>query len=271
MYNEKNLRQDIRNLEVDDSVSTIWKANINEIKERILDDDMDNFIRWHVIQKTMFVGNCAYIDKEYKYIVEHPLWSKEWQFVIKEKHTGNPIPYDKNPATTGNTIHAVYHLARFISDMGHNLKDVNTVFEIGGGYGTMARAFKIFTPVDYHMWDLPIFSLLQKWYLSQNNISTFCITDFAFLKRRLHTPPPEMMFISTWAFSEMPIEERKRFLPIIKKCKYILIAYQCEFDNVDNNKYFKEFTQTMANCSWQDKMIEHLPNHKYLFGVNSYA
>ena len=46
------------------------------------------------------------------------------------------------------------------------------------------------------------------------------------------------LFIANWSLSETPIKFRKKFKIIIKKSKYILIAFQENFEDIDNLKYF---------------------------------
>lgn len=45
-------------------------------------------------------------------------------------------------------------------------------------------------------------------------------------------------FISTWAFSETPVEVRERYKPFLAKSKIVLIIANAKFNEVENHQYF---------------------------------
>ena len=74
------------------------------------------------------------------------------------------------------------------------------------------------------------------------------------------------LFIATWSLSESPIEIRKLFESILQQFKFILIAYQSNYNGIDNNEYFNTIVKNMDNYEWINYKIEHIPNRYYLFG-----
>jgi len=65
-------------------------------------------------------------------------------------------------------IHHLYHLLYYARKTNFNIKNVKTVVEWGGGYGSLARLFKRINPepFTYIIIDTPIFSTLQLLFLS---------------------------------------------------------------------------------------------------------
>ena len=43
-----------------------WEKNLEVIRDMMANQPFDQFLRWPIIQQTMFVGNNEYIAKEYK-------------------------------------------------------------------------------------------------------------------------------------------------------------------------------------------------------------
>ncbi len=62
---------------------------------------------------------------------------------------------------------------------------------------------------------------------------------------------PQYSFISTWAFTESPINVRNKFEKIIANSNTCLIVSNKKFSNISNFKYLQD-------------MSERLPNHKHL-------
>ena len=74
------------------------------------------------------------------------------------------------------------------------------------------------------------------------------------------------LFIGTWSISEVPIYFRTEIFDSIGDPEYFLLAYQNNFEEVDNVKYFKSFQNEKKNYLWHDFEIEHLPGNRYLIG-----
>jgi hypothetical protein len=115
----------------------------------------------------------------------------------------------------------------------------------------------------YVIFDIPEFLALQKYYLR----SADTIENFDFIERieKLEDSNPDI-FIATWSLSESPIKTRDEFLRKIGKPQYALIAYQANFESIDNIKYFQEYRKNNQNYNWIDCEISHLPKNYYLTG-----
>lgn len=262
----------------------VWINYMNRLHELVLNNDPREFLRWDVVQKTMFVGYASYIRKELNYLKTLPEWNNRWHKAIKESLIGHPTPYPLFPSSSGNLIHHAYHLVQFEEKTGIRVNEMNFIFEFGGGYGSMCRAFyNLGFNGKYVIFDLPIFSEIQRFFLrsidlrvdsidtfSKANSGVICISDFEQLKVLLSNGTEigqSSMFVATWSISETPIRLRYSILPLVTDCKAFLIAYQHRFGEVDNLEFFDQWKGSFNNqIVWHNWEIKHLPGNSYIIG-----
>lgn len=234
-----------------------WEKNRREIRKQILEKNVADFLNWEVIQKTM---SFEAPRTEYEDIEKNSLIMKS----IKESKIGNPKPYYLNTLTSGNLIHHAYSLNQFLKEF--SLNDIERVVEFGGGYGSMCRLIRnIGYENEYLIFDLPEFSSLQEFFLNSINTEYTKNTVLTGDMDKLNSDK-KTLFIATWSFSEMPLVLREELLNNLN-FNYCLIAFQSDFDGIDNVEYFKNFTSLYANIEFKISPIKHLPGHFYLIGV----
>jgi hypothetical protein len=260
-----------------------WNNNMNLLREMVLTEDPRAFLRWKVIEDTMFVRHAPYLRPELKYMKEHSLWSSVWEPVLEESHVGHPVPFAFYPRSSGNLIHHAYHAARFQDETDLTCSDLDTIVEFGGGYGSLCRVYhKLGFSGKYIIFDLPHFTELQKFYLkasgfqiispdqfSLENNGICCISDIETLKTLIEKLPNESrnQFTATWSLSETPLHIRQSILPLVNTFNAFLIAYQHRFNEMDNIGFFKLWRDTeVKGIHWMDAVIAQLPGSSYLFG-----
>lgn len=195
-------------------INEAWKSFASQIENIVVDNGeiWSNFLRTRIIQHTMYV--CAggdFLKRETELVKEHfPLE------VAIEPKIGNPILFD---GVSHNTIHHLYHIARYAKEFGlEKFKGNNSYVEWGGGYGNFARLTKkINQNCTYTIIDLPIMNMLQYRYLSsvygeeQVNLVSRNESPIA---GKINLVPSSWFeqcnisadfFVSTWALSESPI------------------------------------------------------------------
>jgi SAM-dependent methyltransferase len=248
------LKNQILSLEEDENAHQFWYFNSKRLCSLLINNDPDSFLSFDIIQHTMFVGNPEYLKVElsaikdthyYDAIVDNNVFTKNHQY-----------PADN---TTGNTIHHLYHLHIFEKTTGKNPAKFDSVLELGAGYGNTARLFfKLGFTGDYHIDDLPVFSLLQKYYLS--NCVNALSEKVSWSARKEHYD----LFIAEWSLSELPLVERKKYLNI--STDNFLMSFGDGFFEVDNNKFFQEFINSYPDHKFVLSKIEHIPGQYYLIG-----
>lgn len=260
----------------DSKVKKGWVDYKTKIRQLILNDDPRDFINWEVVKKTMFFEPPI---RELEFLQKLPDWS-QWKKAMKESPIGNPKPYWAFKESSGLLIHHAYHLAQLVVKSRCSIEDMTQVVEFGGGYGSMCRlVHQLGFDRRYIIFDLPEFTALQEFFLKSVGISSEIIknatnvgkcivllSDINELSKQLTNQIDNYIFIATWSISEAPTGFRKQIFNLVPNAKYYLIAYQDEFEGIDNLQYFSEFAKSKPEYFWQNDEIEALKGHYYLIG-----
>jgi hypothetical protein len=199
------------NLTVPDS---FWGHRQLELIGHILTEPVDNFLLWPEVASTMFVGDCGIVLHEFYALQAAPDWSL-WREIIRESGFGGAprLPYAEY--TSGNLVHQAYHLMRWQNATGRRVSDLNTIVEIGGGYGALAMlARRAGFAGRYVIIDLPTFGLLQKYYLAESNVEA----EWA-------APGDKMtadLAVGLWSLSEMTPTDQVNALSGIEAGGYLV-------------------------------------------------
>lgn len=261
-----------------------WIENMNKLRELVLKENIKKFLRWDIIRNTMFVGYSNYAYIELKYLKSKYEWKKLWRNAIKESSVGHPIPCIFYPFSSCNLIHHAYHIAKFEEKIKCKVKDVDFIFEFGGGYGSMCRlCYNLGFRGRYLIFDLPQFSILQEYYLKSlgfkiKSLDTFsnlesgiiCLSDKKSLEKILSEldQKESKLFIATWSLSETPISVREKILPLVSNFQFFLVGFQNNFGEVNNIDFFANWKSIMNKTTWYSWEISHLLGNSYLVGRN---
>jgi dTDP-4-amino-4,6-dideoxygalactose transaminase len=244
-----------------------WIDKAEDIKRHILkeDDDPEVFLTWPSVTSTMFVGNAPYITQELDYLRSNG-WQR-WKDAILDPAFGNPVESDLVPFSSGNYIHQAYHLAQFESATGRKIDSFGKIIEIGAGYGSMAViARQSGFNGHYVLYDQPIVSYLQRYYLSNTLESDrnlhFC-DDLEKLDRFIEGTD---LLIACYSLSELTIKHRDLLAEKLKDIPYILIVHQHTHEGVDNIRWFDELMKVWSRHHWQIREAAVTKMHRYLIG-----
>jgi hypothetical protein len=257
--------------------SAKWLGRLHTMRTNILTKDPRSFLRWHDIISTMYTTPPA-LELEY---VLGLSTKTAWENALKENGTGSPTSYPDFPSSSGNLIHHAYHLSQLTHTYNVDLTTVQTIFEFGGGYGSMARlAYQRGFTGTYVIFDLPEFTALQEYFLaslplpisisylpSTASNTVVLLSDIATLEQFLQKTPPDIT-IATWSVSEIPLDLRAKFDQVSRQSTYFLFGYQDTFGGVDNKQYFKQFTAGHTQHHWLTAEISHFPHNHYLIGTS---
>lgn len=197
---------------------TFWNGKQRELRERFAGSDIDEllptFLTWPEIATTMFVGECAWIEREHEAV-------KRWHgypFAIVEDAIGRPPWLGYYPWTSGSMVHSAYHVMMWEATTGKSIRDVESIIEVGGGYGGLAKVMRrAGFRGTYTIYDLPEFSLLQRYYLD-----SCAIEGIAFRDSPPVWPVECELLIGLWSLSEMQSEMQMRYLHNIRTNHYLL-------------------------------------------------
>ncbi|MBF0625259.1 MAG: hypothetical protein HQL82_10695 [Magnetococcales bacterium] len=256
----------------DSAAQREWDANVERLRHLVATEDPREFLRWDVITRTMVVGNTAYVQQELAHLRDLPDWGSRWAGVLKESAVGHPRPFPALPGASGNLIHHAYHLARFEAWTGRPVAELGTIFEFGGGYGSLCRlCHRLGFRGRYGILDLPVFADLQEFFLRADGLpvgeSVHCSPERESLERRLAPAGAGgRLFLATWSLSETARAVREPLLPFLTTFDHFLIAYQERFNEVDNVAWFGAWQASRPDLHWQERTIAHLPGNRYLMG-----
>ncbi len=260
----------------------LWLQNVDRLRSLVLDQDPRGFLRWDVVERTMALTSAPYIAVELADLQGRPDWADRWSRVIQEDPAGHPRPYWRYPASSETLIHHAYHWAQFEEKTELRLDEIDCIFEFGGGYGGMCRLLRrLGFRKRYVLFDLPAFSALQRYFLRSLGLAVASQPSFesgqdavlctsrvdevaAALATREKSAPA--VFIGTWSISEVPAGLRREILSLVSEFTGFLMAYQMQFEQIDNDAFFKEIKAAWADVTWTHWPIEHIPKNMYLMG-----
>ncbi|MFH1780479.1 MAG: hypothetical protein ABH841_00495 [Candidatus Nealsonbacteria bacterium] len=278
------LRGETRNLEyikeTNSKAYNDWIKYANRTRKLILHGNPNKFLQWAPIKDTMNVTNSKFIIEELNDLKKSPHWNSLWQNIIMEAKIGGQIPFIFYPQSSGNTIHLTYIISKFKEKTGKNFTDLDFIFEFGGGYGNLCRLIhKLGFRGKYIIFDLPIFSALQKFYLKSSGLpvyakseidiqkkGVFCINNIKVLLEMGFPNEDKNLFIATWSLSETSLRVRATIEKFLSNFNYFMVGYQNRFGEVDNKEYLAKLKKEYNDIMWYDWPLKQLPAHNLLIG-----
>jgi hypothetical protein len=278
-----------------DRAAADWLENQRLVASNILQTDPRHFAMWRPIRRTMAAAFEPYLLQQLISLKSDTDWHRWSKCLAVPEATGPYLRFPLDRAIHSVSIQHAYHLMRFVRATGKDIAEFNSVLEFGGGFGNLSNVAKLSgSNAIWTIFDLPIFSALQNFFLSlqgslvsshHGNNDDDCVyskdrfvvrlvSDLAILQHdNWEANPHPILFIATWSFSETPLEFRKLIEPILNKVDGILIAYQSRFLHIDNGKYFTEMPKSLRqDFTWTEERIDSIPGtHRYLFGVRNAA
>jgi putative sugar O-methyltransferase len=273
------LRNDLSNIKQVFNANSRWEEYQKQTIRFLMENDPRRFLSSKVIIDTMFFqGSSTAVNQ----LINSSDFSY-WKPLVKEDAIGSPKPFFKYKESSGNLLQHCISLKQVLNKANIKPSDLDSVFEFGGGYGSFCRLLhKAGFNNRYVIFDLPIFSALQKYYLSNLSIKSgltetagnigdhvSLINDIAVLKGHKDEVSKSGLFVALWSLSECPVDLRKDIFSIVDSPKYVLIGYQHHFSGIDNLTYFDGLKQQMGHYTWYDEPIAYIPGNNYLVGIRN--
>jgi len=147
-----------------------WSGKRRALRVNIKNEPVSEFLTWPTIIETMFVGEIGYLSPMRAEMTLTD--SFRWEFAIGGGEWGLP---------TTNLTNQAYHLFQWERATGRRVRDMNSIVEIGGGYGALARiCHRLGFRGHYTIYDFPELSALQAYYLARHGLPNVdCRSDFA--------------------------------------------------------------------------------------------
>lgn len=232
-----------------------WEAWRLNLYDWVLKNDPAEFWKCPAVYHTMCQAHWP-ISIEYEYMRLDMRLSS----VCQIPHFG-PNDYLGLASHSMNLIHQAYHIQQWEQATGRNINQLDTIVEFGGGYGAMALlCHRLGFEGKYIIYDLPEFSLLQEYYLSQFGL----LASVEWNPKR--KPKDVDLFMALYSLSEVKRHERAY---LIHKAKSYLCLYSGLWEKWDNVHWFQTVLPVMfPSLQWQHTELTHLPdqNNHYSIG-----
>jgi hypothetical protein len=249
-----------------------WETFKQTAYKYILKNNFNNFLNWPIIQKTMFVNEANYLNFELDYLKKS---SKKFLKILPEDLWGTPTPSELDRSTSGNRIHHSFLIAKYEIETNHRINEFKTIFEFGGGYGSFARLIhRLNFDGIYIIFDFDIFNIIQYNYLEKFGYNVYVQSDifqgngiYLFndlsVLNKFTTNIKVDLFIATWSLSESDMATRNNIKNILSNSSHFLLAFQSEFDSIDNINYF---TNLLSKQNVSINKLDHMGDgQNYLF------
>lgn len=258
--NESQLKQRMSDLPKppDGHMPPYWEAwRLNLWQHVTTGDDPKLFWEWPCIYHTMLQNHWAsVIDYELG-----KLPAKFSKSVLSVPHLGPDDAMSHNGLSM-NLIHQAYHIQQWEQTTGKRINQLDTIVEFGGGYGAMALlCHRLGFDGKYVIYDLPEFSLLQEYYLSQFGLLDKVVWN---PKRK---PKDVDLFMALYSLSEVEPELRGE---LITKAKSYLFLYSGQWEKWDNVDYFQNHIDDYWGddfYNWQHTELTHLPDRQNFYSI----
>lgn len=252
----------------------IWKESCDQLINLATHCDPRYFKRWPPIAETMVGRTTPYAVEHYLRIRRSPDFTSTWAKALFLPPHGHAPPFLVDPRTDAISVQHAVNLRQFSSVSGRSFLNSKTIVEFGGGYGSMCRmAQRLGFSGRYVIFDQPPILALQRYYLGLHgfeaeygpNAKAIALCSTLADAASLITEDTGLM--STWALSEMPLDLRSEIEVFFKQkgTRSALIAYQHQFEGIDNTSYFLGF-ETRTSTEWRWQRVESSPTDTYLIG-----
>lgn len=232
---------------VTDKRPPFWEAWRWDLWRRAQIDDPHNFTLWPCVYHTM--------------LVEH--WPQPILYEFEAVRDFLPVlSIEFSRAEYNNLIHQAYHIHQWQQATGRRIDQLGTIVEFGGGYGAMRLlCHRLGFKGRYIIYDLPEFSLLQEWYLSQYGPETEWNP-----KRE---PKDVDLFMALYSLSEVEPGQRNDMIP---KAKSYLFLYSGKWEEWDNDVFFQKIIPRAIKMKWQElnwrhSELAHLPDKNNWYSI----
>lgn len=218
-----------------------WHKHRLMLREHVQRDEIAKFLQWSTVVATMFVGTGAAFTP-----VQLSRLTPRYLGAIAEPGVGTPERYDG--WTSGNLIHQAYHLMQWEQATGKHVEELDSIVEIGGGYGALALiCARLGFCGRYVIADLPELELLQRYYLSNCGVEGVGWIPVHELDEGCN------LLIALYSITEMEVDDRWGILNNVP-AQHLLLCHQTGFT---------PFKTRVDNVAWSAEMVKAYGGTRY--------
>lgn len=219
---------------------TQWEDMLRNI-EREFTRNKNTFLRQPTISRTIHPHQKGLIDKYYNQLSDDLFCVVNLLPFVKDASFASPFTSNGYSLTT---IQHCHYLNIIKKKFNIEVRDLDHISEIGGGYGNFYRMSSILDfKGTFDMVDFPLMHNIQKHYLS-NTMSKYDNVNFIGLSDL--QPTGKSLLIGIHSINEMPMSDREILEEKYDQYNYIVIVHNDKFDGIDNIEYFKNLKEKLS-------------------------
>lgn len=258
-FDAKGLKHAFANLPpIDEKYGDLaWHRRLRKLRWYVEKKDPARFLNWPTLRASMFAGDVPFIKKLYDELMGDG--AADWRKVIAEPGVGEPARLSYAKWTSGNLVLQAQHIKRWMDVTGGNVDALDSIVEIGGGYGALALVcHRLGFRGTYYLHDFPELILLQESYIAATvkGADVVSVADLAQM-------PPVDLLIAMASWAEMPMKERRGCEGILAAS--YLVSYK-PFCYGNNQDYFGAFRADRPGLCWYDERGGWANKGRYMIG-----
>lgn len=218
------VKEAFANLAPLESLDGFWDKRRAGLRRNVAYEPLEKFLGWPSIVGTMFVAQPQWVGPEIETLLHSD--PERWRAATGVEYNGFP---------NTNLIHQAYHLYLWEQVTGLNVAGLESIIEIGGGYGALALVARRagFTG-RYTIYDLPELSLLQQYYLEQMGAVAECSSALP------QAAAPDLL-VAIYSLSETSPEVIHRYFSRIQPLHHLIGLKHHLWDGQDLNQVMADY------------------------------
>lgn len=250
-----------------------WLSIVNQTVKLASKENPEGFLTWKPINRTMHLRAIVpHISAKLKWIRKLDKYKSRWREALVENVVGSPAVFSQLGNSSGSRILQVYHLAQLEQKTGIRLWDHGQILEFGGGYGNMMLLCQQlgFDDIPYLIYDLPIFSAIQRYYLAESQVPELwyqCVSTHEDWMEGIRGDRIRAHFLAMQSFAETPIEHRVPIEEQLRLFDTIFISFADIYHRMNNMVYFLQLMENYPEYEWNMWRMDERPQMWYLAGM----
>lgn len=231
-----------------------WEHHRHAIREAVVlhGASPEELLTWPTIRATMVVRGARFSGPEYNALVEDG--RQTWLPAIRAPFVCGESPAPFNRAVSETLVHQAHHLMRWQKVTGLRVTNLDSILEVGGGYGAMAVVCRqLGFRGRYVIYDVPEVLLCAQYYLERAG-------QYHAAFATVRPIVPVDFCIACWSVTELYLHQR--WMP---DADNYLVAYHDRCDEIDNAAWLKEWSGGLGESyQWHTESVSDIGY--YLFG-----
>ena len=242
--------------------TNFWEEQLEHIRYSLKNESIETYREWGPVSGIPlyefwhWVGYLQGVEDTYHRIKydeskflkwKNAMSPRTWGFsqrLYNKLLTTVALPGAGELETTTYNSRSNHHLETYRKLTSKDVLDYDRIVEFGGGVGDLSRfIFDLGYEGEYVIYDFPEILEIQKLnFISSRKKPIFTSDIPSHLNK-------STLFISTWGFSESPLELRDKFMNTLSPDNWLIITQRNIFD-IDNDLYFDSWQGERQEIPW---------------------